>query len=76
MSGALGYFLLSPELIDPKLLGYVDKNAFIGIVMGAISGAPLGVRLAHKTSPQLLKRIFGIMLCVVSLRMFYDTFAG
>ena len=76
MSGALGYFLLSPGLIDPNLVGYVDKDAFIGIVLGAISGAPLGVRLAHKTSPQLLKKIFGIMLSVVSFRMFYDTFSG
>ena len=76
MSGALGYFLLSPGLIDPNLVGYVDKDAFIGIVLGAISGAPMGVRLAHKTSPQLLKKIFGIMLSVVSFRMFYDTFSG
>ena len=76
MSGALGYFLVSPELVDPNLFGYVDKPAFIGIVLGAISGAPLGVRIAHRASPQLLKKLFGITLSLVSFRMFYDTLTG
>ena len=76
MSGALGYFLISPELVDPNLFGYVDKPAFIGIVLGAISGAPLGVRIAHRASPQLLKKLFGITLSLVSFRMFYDTLTG
>ena len=72
--GAMSYFFLRSEITDPKLLGYVDKQAFLGIVFGAIIGAPLGVNIAHKASPPLLKKIFGIVLGVVSLKMIVDSF--
>ena len=70
--GAFSYFFLGSEINDPKLLGYVDKQAFLGIVFGAIIGAPLGVNIAHKASPVMLKKIFGIMLVLISLKMITD----
>ena len=68
----MSYFVLSSEIADPKLLGYVDKEAFLGIVFGAITGAPLGVKIAHKASPNLLKKIFGLLLILVSFKMIAD----
>jgi uncharacterized membrane protein YfcA len=67
--GALGYMLLAPAPNQPGLVGYVDLQAFIFIVVGAVVAAPLGVRFAQRLPAATLKRVFAAMLLVVALRM-------
>lgn len=74
LSGSLGYLFLAPQAIHPELIGYVDKIAFIPIILGSITAAPIGVKIAHNISPPLLKKIFGCMLILASARMFVDVF--
>ncbi len=72
LSASLGYLFFSPELTHPELIGYIDKKAFISIVLGSALAAPIGVKVAHKISPTLLKKIFGSMLILASSRMLID----
>jgi len=71
LMGAFGYFLLSPPLADPRLLGYIDVTAFVPIVIGAIVAAPLGVKTAHRVAAAKLKRMFAVLLVFVSLRLIF-----
>ena len=50
-------------------LGYVSLTGFAGIAIASVSVAPLGARLAHSLSPQLLKRCFAMLLFVIGVRM-------
>ena len=67
--GALGYMLLAPAPNQPGLVGYVDLQAFVFIVAGAVVAAPLGVRFAQRLPAATLKRVFATMLLAVALRM-------
>ena len=53
------------------MLGYVDLQAFIFIVAGAVVAAPLGVRYAQRLPAATLKRVFAVMLLLVALRMMF-----
>lgn len=67
--GAVGYFVLAPAHNLSNLFGYIDALAFVSIVTGAVITAPLGVKFAQKVPADSLKKIFGAMLGLVSLRM-------
>ena len=67
--GAVGYFVLAPAHHLPNLFGYIDVLAFLSIVIGAVITAPLGVKFAQKVPADSLKKVFGAMLGLVSLRM-------
>lgn len=71
--GAVG-FLLSGwghALLPSGTLGYVSLPALAAIAGAAILTAPLGVRLAHDLPVKRLKRIFGVLVLVISLRMLW-----
>ena len=63
--------LLAPASNQLGLIGYVDLQAFIFIVAGAVVAAPLGVRFAQRLPAATLKRIFAVMLLFVALRMVF-----
>ena len=63
--------LLAQASNQPGLMGYVDLQAFIFIVAGAVVAAPLGVRFAQRLPAATLKRIFAVMLLFVALRMVF-----
>ncbi|GGD74298.1 sulfite exporter TauE/SafE family protein [Croceicoccus mobilis] len=50
-------------------IGHVSLPATAAIVVTAMIFAPLGVAAAHKLSPALLKRIFGLYLIFVGVTM-------
>ncbi|MEM9978617.1 MAG: TSUP family transporter [Cyanobacteria bacterium P01_D01_bin.2] len=35
-----------------------------------VIGAPIGTKLSHVVSPQQLRRVFGLLLVAIGLRMF------
>ncbi len=47
----------------------VDLNATLLMAVGAIIGAVVGAELAHAISAEVLMRIFGIVLLLVSIKM-------
>lgn len=54
----------------PELsVGYVNLPAFLGIVAASMATAPFGARLAHQVPEIALKRIFAVLLTLISLRL-------
>ncbi|CAN5444599.1 sulfite exporter TauE/SafE family protein [soil metagenome] len=51
-------------------LGYVNVPAAITIASMSILTAPLGVAVAHRMDPALLKRVFGVYLVFIAIVMF------
>ena len=74
LAGALGYMLWAPAGAPAGVLGWLDVDAFIPLVAGALVAAPMGVRFAHRVPAARLKQGFGVLLVVVSGRMLYSVF--
>ena len=53
----------------PHSLGYVLWPAVLGITAASMLAAPWGARLAHWLPAAMLKRGFGVLLCVIGLRL-------
>ena len=56
------------ELLPANTLGYVYWPAFLAIVITSVPCARLGAKLAHRLSPEKLKKCFAIMLVVVGFK--------
>jgi uncharacterized membrane protein YfcA len=71
LSGALGFLIAGWDApTRPALsVGYINLPAFLGIVVASTLFAPLGAALAHRIPPRLLKRIFGIFLLIIGIRL-------
>lgn len=64
------------EGLPPFSLGHVNLVAFALISACTVTMAPIGARLAHKLDAQLLRRLFAILLTLVSIRMLWKVFSG
>lgn len=57
-------------------LGYVHGPAWLGVsLMGAVA-APFGAATVHKLSPALVKRLFGMVLLLIALRLGWRTISS
>jgi uncharacterized membrane protein YfcA len=52
-----------------QALGYVHLPAFAGIALTSALAAPLGAATVHRLPARLVRRIFGVFLVLVGLRM-------
>lgn len=73
IAGTIGYILagLDAENLPAYSSGYVYWPAFFGIIASSIFFAPLGAKLAHRLNPKPLKRLFGIFLLVLAIKMLF-----
>jgi uncharacterized membrane protein YfcA len=74
LAGTFSYAVLgwgAPGL-PPGSIGYVYLPAFFGVIAASIVTAPLGARLAHCLSAEVLKRLFALSLVVISLKILYS----
>jgi uncharacterized protein len=71
IAGSLGYVHrgFAETSLGDGLLGYVYLPALLAIACTTVLFAPLGVRVAHRLSPVPLRRMFGVLLIAVALRM-------
>jgi len=70
LAGTLSFILLGHASDVPDgPLGYVHLPAFIGIAATSVLAAPLGVATVHRLSPKSVKRVFGVFLIFVGIRM-------
>ena len=71
VAGAAGVMITGwgGDARPPWSVGYVNVPAFTGIVIASILFAPLGAKLAHTIPPKLLKRIFAVLLYILSVRI-------
>jgi uncharacterized protein len=78
IAGSLGYITLGfgETRLSDGLLGYVYLPALGAIVCTTVLFAPLGVRVAPRLAPAPLRRLFGALLILVSLRMLWTAVAA
>ena len=70
-AGSLGYVLrgLGETRLGDGFLGFLYLPALLAIVVTTVLFAPLGVRTALAIQPAPLRRIFGVILLALSIRM-------
>jgi uncharacterized membrane protein YfcA len=76
IAGTAGYVHsgYSETAFADGFLGYVYGPAWLAIAVVSVLTAPLGVRAALRLEPTRLRRIFGVVLLLVSARMFASAF--
>ncbi|MEO1475477.1 MAG: sulfite exporter TauE/SafE family protein [Pseudomonadota bacterium] len=62
--------------LPPGSVGHVNLIAFAAIASLTVLMAPVGARLAHSLDADRLRKLFGILLAVVALRMIWSVIAG
>lgn len=71
MVGTLSFLLFSQGYTDISwATGYIYWPAVALVAPFTMIGATLGTQLSHTIAPQQLRRIFGLLLVVIGLRMF------
>lgn len=63
----LGAVLSVPNIL-PNQYGYISFSLVLPILLGVFVSAPFGVRVAHRTSPSILRYIFGSIMVVLSAK--------
>ena len=64
------------EGLPPFSIGHVNAPAFLLISTCTVTMAPPGASLAHKLDAGLLRKLFGVLLVLVSARMIWKVIAG
>lgn len=67
--GALSYMLQAAPVAHPQLTGAVYWPAVLGMSIGSVLAAPLGVKLASHVPGALLKKLFATVLLLIALRL-------
>ena len=67
--GAISHMLQTAPVTHPGLTGAVYWPAVLGISIGSVVAAPLGVRLSTKVPAALLKKLFAGVLLLIALKM-------
>ena len=71
-----GYVITGFDLSVPYSLGFVYLPALFPVVLMSTLCAPLGVMIGRKLSKLLFVRIFGVLMMIVSLRLYYSIVFG
>jgi uncharacterized membrane protein YfcA len=76
--GSVGYFINGLGLKDMPTgsVGYVYWPAMACVVSASVFFAPYGAKLAHTLPVQKVKKIFAIVLTLISLSMIYKAVTG
>lgn len=73
IAGTLGYLLNSHDGLDiPYAVGLVYLPGVLLISAASFFTAPLGAKLAHRLPVGTLKKVFGILLMLLSLKMLWS----
>lgn len=69
--GSVGYLWNGWDVsgLPPLSMGYIYIPALIGFTLSSMMLAPLGARLAHRTSERTLKRVFAIVIGALGIKM-------
>jgi len=70
LGGTLAFIWLGGDRIPGRFdLGYVYLPALAGIAAFSVLAAPLGAAAVHRSDPDTVRKVFGVFLLLVALRM-------
>lgn len=74
LSGAFGYIINGSTTIDPgpMTFGFIYLPAVLAISTVSVFFAPLGVKLNYRLPVDTVKKVFGILLFALSVKMFHS----
>ncbi|HEX2613743.1 MAG TPA: sulfite exporter TauE/SafE family protein [Fibrobacteria bacterium] len=77
LTGALGYAINGRGVagLPAQTLGYVYWPAALALAAASAFTAPLGAHLAHRLPVKSLKRLFALLLILLSLHMLHTVFS-
>lgn len=64
--------LMFSDFAAPLSVGYVNIPGFLVFVPVTMTMAPIGARLVHSIDKNLLSKIFGVFLIIISIRAFIE----
>lgn len=75
LAAAITFMLMNPAQVSlpPYSLGFVYLPALLFIVLGSVSSAPLGVRMAHRLPQLVLQRLFALLLLLFATLLIIKT---
>lgn len=65
------FYGLNVEIPIPYTFSYIFWPAAIGVAIGAIATAPLGVKIAHVAPVHIIKRIFAVLIIAAGISMIF-----
>ena len=73
LAGSIGYLIAGLDAVDlPEYAsGYIYWPAFFGIVLASYFTAPIGAHWAHQLPVKTLKRVFGVFLILLAIKMLF-----
>lgn len=66
---------LGKDALPPYTLGYVFLPGLVAVIIGTYVTVPMGARLAHRLPVLTLKRVLGLVLCVLATKMLFTLFS-
>lgn len=74
ITGTLGYLINGWQHSDVQngILGYVYLPVVLVLAIFSAVSAPWGVRLAHTLPVPVLRKLFAVLLVIISVRMFWQ----
>ena len=67
-----GHFIAKVD--EPYTVGYINVLSFIIFVPATLLMARIGAITTSKVKKELLNKIFGIVLIIISIRAFYEIY--
>jgi uncharacterized membrane protein YfcA len=69
--GAMGFVWsgLGRDGLPPQSLGFVYWPAVLALLLGSLPLAPVGAALAHRLPTRVLRRLFGTLMIIISVRL-------
>ncbi len=73
LSGTIGFLWAGWSVVGLPAYstGFIYWPAFLGIVLSSYFTAPLGARLTHQLPVKKLKIVFGLLLIILAMKMFF-----
>jgi uncharacterized membrane protein YfcA len=72
-AGAAGYLIRgwASEFLPPGMAGFIDWQPAIPLILGAVPGGIIGIRVGAGADTGPVRNVFAVVLLVVMLRMFF-----
>lgn len=77
LAGAVGYWMngRAVENLPDYMLGYIFWPAVASMAVMSLMTAPMGAKLAHRLPTAALKKLFALLLIVLSTQMLFTIFS-